>query len=744
MNVGQLKMKTIEFRIPMPMSVEDYCRCQIYAVIKGSKNEVDKGSGLHIVKNEPFFDGNSEGRLTQKDLYLAKVLPGWLQSMMDPKFTILTEMSYNCYPLTKTNYSNLALSSLVFSIESNHLPGVVNDDNPLNLPEEILNSRKVVNIDIAVDGKIPDDENITTIRLKTSDLLPIPKDWLRRFTEGEELPFKVMTCVKLVTVSVPYFGLLGSKVENFIMNTLKDQFIIYHRRVVIWLDEWKDLTMEELRNMEYEIFDKINEQFNKTYGKHFAKDTTTLDTIDDTISEADDDNTDNKLNQKKSQDSLFPDSKSTGTYTGYLFKLGGTFFNASWNMRYIVLCKNMLYYYDGKDDNKPKDTLNLTGSKIQWLGEYYGRSFAFAIYPIVHSPIYLSADTEESAKKWILILQLRSEEKVEVEEVTPVERKMVTLPEIGENKDYSTFTMNEKGMTLLSPFHRAVIRLINVEKVKPSFQGIVSSGLNWYDHLLWFLFINFVKYIPLVSKYFQYRYSVILLIWPRLFLYYLIITSLCNLSHLCRKFVKGILPPFNNTPNFNIFTAANDYSISMGNTSETFETLEKVFMDKTFNHISRVNLVKLLLKDKLYSIIRKYAPLPLAFKTISHAIKLDSRTLIVTTQMDTGDFKSFTKEDVEEFFCLSKSSQIDVSELEFSAKRLDFDELIRNAKSAAIDTSVFLTENISSGYELILIRATKNGCRIALYSDFQPTSFPESIFSKQFLAHRVTPSSQFV
>ena len=49
-------MKTIEFRIPMPLTVEEYNKGQIWAFMEQSKLETGGGEGVQVITDER-FDG---------------------------------------------------------------------------------------------------------------------------------------------------------------------------------------------------------------------------------------------------------------------------------------------------------------------------------------------------------------------------------------------------------------------------------------------------------------------------------------------------------------------------------------------------------------------------------------------------------------------------------------------------------------------------------------------------------------
>ncbi|GBE62231.1 phosphatidylinositol transfer protein [Babesia ovata] len=95
-------------------------------------------------------------------------------------------------------------------------------------------------------------------------------------------------------------------------------------------------------------------------------------------------------------------------FTGYLYKLGGTFFY-QWNIRYIMICDGNMHYYDSRDDTRPKATISLMDARINWVGHYMGRPNVFSVTTRTKRTYYWSAEEESTVKRWILLLQVLSE-----------------------------------------------------------------------------------------------------------------------------------------------------------------------------------------------------------------------------------------------------------------------------------------------------------------------------------------------
>ncbi|KAF7238214.1 Cytoplasmic phosphatidylinositol transfer protein 1 [Varanus komodoensis] len=66
---GNMLMK--EYRICMPLTVEEYRIGQLYMISKHSHEQSDRGEGVEVVQNEPYEDPNyGNGQLTEKRVYL--------------------------------------------------------------------------------------------------------------------------------------------------------------------------------------------------------------------------------------------------------------------------------------------------------------------------------------------------------------------------------------------------------------------------------------------------------------------------------------------------------------------------------------------------------------------------------------------------------------------------------------------------------------------------------------------------
>ncbi|RVE51540.1 hypothetical protein evm_003810 [Chilo suppressalis] len=94
---------TKEYRICMPMTVEEYQSGQIYMIARHSFEQSSNGEGVEVVANEQVVDQiYGHGQHTEKRIHLSSHLPYWLQSLI-PKVFYVTEKACNYYPYTTTD-----------------------------------------------------------------------------------------------------------------------------------------------------------------------------------------------------------------------------------------------------------------------------------------------------------------------------------------------------------------------------------------------------------------------------------------------------------------------------------------------------------------------------------------------------------------------------------------------------------------------------------------------------------------
>eukprot|EP01113_Clastostelium_recurvatum_P010810 TRINITY_DN1542_c0_g1_i1.p1 TRINITY_DN1542_c0_g1~~TRINITY_DN1542_c0_g1_i1.p1 ORF type:complete len:266 (-),score=75.27 TRINITY_DN1542_c0_g1_i1:80-877(-) len=248
-----------EYRIPMPISVEEYRIAQLYMVSKVSKEHSGHGEGVQVIENRPYTDeglGNS-GQYTHKHLRIGSRLPGWIKSIAPASALIIEEKAWNAYPYCKTVYSCPFLGErFSITIETRYEGDSGTQENAFHLPADQRAACPVDVVDIAYDpldpSKYKEEEDPTLFVSQKTGRGKLKEDWIQT-----EKP--IMCCYKLCTAEFRYWG-LQTRAEAFIHKAaLRDIFQMGHRQVFCWLDEWFGLTMEDVRKIEQETQKELDE-----------------------------------------------------------------------------------------------------------------------------------------------------------------------------------------------------------------------------------------------------------------------------------------------------------------------------------------------------------------------------------------------------------------------------------------------------------------------------------------------------
>ncbi|KYQ93148.1 phosphatidylinositol transfer protein [Tieghemostelium lacteum] len=262
-----------EYRIPLPMTVEEYKIAQLYMVAKVSKNHSSNGEGVEILENKPYTDGASSGQYTHKIFHILNKLPSWVRAIC-PSSLQIDEKAWNAYPYCKTTYSCPLLGEkFSISIETRYAQDAGTQDNCLGLTGDDLKLREVDFVDIAYDpidpSKYKKEEDPTLFKSEKTGRGLLPKDWFKSTSP-------VMCSYKVCKVEFRYWG-LQTKVENFIQRAaIRDILFMGHRQVFCWMDEWFGMNLEDIRKMEDEVKHELSQNIANKQQQQSAPSTTTV------------------------------------------------------------------------------------------------------------------------------------------------------------------------------------------------------------------------------------------------------------------------------------------------------------------------------------------------------------------------------------------------------------------------------------------------------------------------------------
>ncbi|XP_055762865.1 cytoplasmic phosphatidylinositol transfer protein 1-like isoform X1 [Salvelinus fontinalis] len=273
-----------EYRICMPLTVEEYRIGQLYMISKHSHEQSDRGEGVEVVQNEPFEDpAHGQGQFTEKRVYLNSKLPSWARAVV-PNIFYVTEKAWNYYPYTITEYTCSFLPKFSIHIETKYEDNKGSNDNAEQATDgtqtaelgtdmqgqtgrdresQIFSDsdnkdqeREVCFVDIAYD-EIPEryykeSEDLRYFKSEKTSRGMLQEGW--RDTQEP-----IMCSYKLVTVKFEVWG-LQTRVEQFVHKVVRDVLLLGHRQAFAWVDEWIDMTMDEVREYERTIQEATNEK----------------------------------------------------------------------------------------------------------------------------------------------------------------------------------------------------------------------------------------------------------------------------------------------------------------------------------------------------------------------------------------------------------------------------------------------------------------------------------------------------
>ncbi|XP_041792984.1 membrane-associated phosphatidylinositol transfer protein 2-like isoform X2 [Chelmon rostratus] len=246
-----------EYRIPMPMSVEEYRIAQLYMIQKKSREEsCGEGSGVEILENKPYTDGpGGAGQYTHKVYHIGMHIPSWFRSILPKAALRVEEESWNAYPYTRTRYTCPFVEKFSIDIETYYKPDTGNQADVFNMSAAEKRQRSIDPIDIVTDPIPPHEykaeEDTRLYKSVKTQRGPLQDDWIEEYNNN---PGKtpIMCAYKLCKVEFRYWG-MQSKIERFIHDVgLRKVMVRAHRQAWCWQDEWYGLTMEDIRQLELE------------------------------------------------------------------------------------------------------------------------------------------------------------------------------------------------------------------------------------------------------------------------------------------------------------------------------------------------------------------------------------------------------------------------------------------------------------------------------------------------------------
>lgn len=245
---------TKEYRICMPMTVEEYRIGQLYMIARHSFEQSSNGEGVEVIANDQVNDETKGiGQYTEKRIHLSSHLPYWLQSMI-PKIFYITEKAWNYYPYTVTEYTCSFIPKFSISIQTRYEDNNGTTENCLDMTPEELEQRVVDFLDIAYDEIKPhhykEAEDPKYFKSEKTGRGPLVEGW-------RDTHQPIMCCYKSVSVKFEVWG-LQTRVEEYAQGAIREILLLGHRQAFAWMDDWYNMTLDDVREYEKDMQAKTN------------------------------------------------------------------------------------------------------------------------------------------------------------------------------------------------------------------------------------------------------------------------------------------------------------------------------------------------------------------------------------------------------------------------------------------------------------------------------------------------------
>mmetsp|Transcript_85974 Transcript_85974/g.229452 ORF Transcript_85974/g.229452 Transcript_85974/m.229452 type:complete len:249 (-) Transcript_85974:395-1141(-) len=224
-----------EYRIPMPFTVEEYRRGNMYCLRKHLLSEAGAAGGAEIIEigqTEHPIVGNCQ--FVKRRYALDESFPSFMRAI-STNGTTLEEFHNSSLPVSSSIMKLPAFQSFMLRIDTLLLEDCGTTPNAFNLPANALSKRQVQIIDIAKATT-----KLTSTLENGQTLGSLAANWQK--TE------KKMMCVyKLVTVEFEYWG-LKSAVENYMQTCEEETSVIHNQRVFCWSSQWLGHSLAEVES----------------------------------------------------------------------------------------------------------------------------------------------------------------------------------------------------------------------------------------------------------------------------------------------------------------------------------------------------------------------------------------------------------------------------------------------------------------------------------------------------------------
>ncbi|KAK8807107.1 hypothetical protein WA158_003866 [Blastocystis sp. Blastoise] len=247
-------MTIIEFRVALPISIEEVDVAYRYMVCKANEDITGGGEGCDWKIHEKFdYSGQNDAKSPRKgyevketkgwyeykEFGITGLLPGFLRTILAGTKLILDEETYTGehHSQSVNGISIVPHSSFNLNLETKFLRPEERNDNVFSLSEKELKQRQVMDINLFNEKKLHSICDMSTFHSEKKNIGPFQENWIE------------------TTPNICYFYRVVK--INYIYYNIYHEQIVFTKQICLqmikYMDKWTDMTENDLELFEEEV-----------------------------------------------------------------------------------------------------------------------------------------------------------------------------------------------------------------------------------------------------------------------------------------------------------------------------------------------------------------------------------------------------------------------------------------------------------------------------------------------------------
>ncbi|EAY17157.1 Phosphatidylinositol transfer protein [Trichomonas vaginalis G3] len=260
-------MRIIEWRVIVPMTVQQYQIAQIYAVAKKTLEDSNDKEGIERTSSEMRKYNEKDALYSQYIYSFANKLPSALRWVLPNTLSTLVEDCYDQFPYQHSHFVlkdnektlNMTVTTVVSEFQNNE-ENLIKNDAELYTKEELA-KREIHYIDIVNWPTEEEGVKVGEFECPQANIEKLPKatvnnkDTLPEWVKEYKGPMVIAR--KIIRINIDIFA-IGGPTEEFIgKQFMPNIYANSHQRMVLTAPSWFDIDLKKAREYESDCYQKV-------------------------------------------------------------------------------------------------------------------------------------------------------------------------------------------------------------------------------------------------------------------------------------------------------------------------------------------------------------------------------------------------------------------------------------------------------------------------------------------------------